>query len=453
MTGSNWLFAPGRVPDLHQTSATTKVPGAIAASDLLALGSLLQDTYARFDDYAKKGLDVQALVRRHADRVRDLPSIRIIDAFGPCVKELRAAVPDNHFNTVVEGLFAELHDPSIWPREYRGPSAALDQAQRAAGAIAATAQRIPTVDAEGRLGHVTGSIVAQGMEGAEQLRALGYRAVEELAPSATLVPRDDAPYSFRVVDGTGVIRLPDFDSSDPAVAASLESFVTDAPKHRALPRLVIDMRGNGGGQDTQLTEWARSFRAGGSVLADSISTVRREGRPHAISIWNGARTMEQYAPHEGDTQDMVKWAESTRSLWPLSASTHLPIDHHESPPTGTGKTDWTGEMYVLVDRRNGSAGETAALKLRDMVGATLVGERTAGALFGLNVATYELPGTKVSVPVPSAAASCSDPRVVEGGGIPVDLALENPGMPIDAFVRSLPPLQDGRSSAPRRDDQ
>lgn len=72
--------------------------------------------------------------------------------------------------------------------------------------------------------------------------------------------------------------------------------------------------------------------------------------------------------------------------------------------------------------------------------------RTAGALLGTNVLEHRLPATGLVVAVPTRRTVYDDPRIVEGGGIPIDVALDDPAMPALAVAHAL------RNSASRRSD-
>ena len=58
---------------------------------------------------------------------------------------------------------------------------------------------------------------------------------------------------------------------------------------------------------------------------------------------------------------------------------------------------YKGRIFVLIDRQCGSSGESAADMLREGLGATLVGERTAGLQEYGNVRLLALPRTLLVV--------------------------------------------------------
>lgn len=424
-TGSPWLFNPHAMVEkpVHPPRGA-KVEAHAAADDIRAFGSLLTHAYARYGRYADAGLDVHGIVEHHARRVAEQEETTYADAFLPLFEELRTAVPDNHLNPGIPERADLWSSPRLLVREFRGSSGRLNDARRAVGAIGATAQKVPMLS-QGTIDSI-GSVAVLGTDGESELRALGYAPVADATPEESLVPVDGPAYSFRRSGNTGIIRLPDFDLSRPGVTEDLERLVADAPRHRQADRLVIDLRGNSGGSTYPITQWAAAMRSPRSTHREAITARYGSGLQEAVSTWNlgvfiGANYADQpWAKH------IIDAGRATRKLWPLGPGTPMSEPADAAGIVGTADTDWQGEILVLVDRRNASSGELAALTLRDWLGAKIVGERTGGFLEGLSVQAYQLPATGLMVNVPSIEAAFKDSRIREGAGLPVDLALEDP---------------------------
>ena len=435
-TGSPWIFDPDEmVPYDVRLPRGAATDARAAADDIRAFGSLLRHTYARHDRYAEAGLDVDAVIDRHARRVAARGRITFADAFLPLLTELRTAVPDNHLSPGMPERADLWSAPALLVREFRGPVDRLDDARRATGAIAATAQRVPLLQ-QGTL-DIAGSVAAFSTAGEAALRAAGFTPVADATPETALVPTSGPAYSFRRSGTTGIIRLPDFDVGRPGASEQLDQLVADVAKHRESARLVIDLRGNGGGSTFPIMQWAAAMRTPASVHREAITSRFGSGLQEAVSTWNmGAFIGANYADQPW-AKPAIDAGRATQQLWPLGSGTPLSPPGPGAELRGTADSDWNGELLVLVDRRNASSGELAALMLRDWLGATIVGERTGGFLEGLNVQPYQLPATGLLVNVPSIEAAFDDPRIREGAGLPVDIALADPTASAESIVDAL----------------
>jgi hypothetical protein len=221
----------------------------------------------------------------------------------------------------------------------------------------------------------------------------------------------------RVVDGALVLQVRRLvgDRNDEALLAQWSA---DADRHFAFDRIILDLRGNTGGNDGHTLAWAeRRFRYVPRHVRDSVWAVR--GTP--LSLWNYAAwreardgtdavpprlIAERHAPRPADEIALV------HTDWPLEA----------------GDRPWDGTMLVLVDRRTRSSGESSAWFLRDGLGARLVGTPTTGMIEYGNVAPYVLPGSGFAIYLPTKHNDYG--MRVESVGFPVDAPLED-GVPAD----------------------
>lgn len=451
--GSRWLWDPRQTPQgiFHgYKPGNTPVDPKAAAADLRLFDDLLADTYGRYRQYRGLGVDVAAIAEQHAKRVESSSSITLDEAITPFVRDLRRALPDHHLFPVTNGGAALAKDPDLVSREFRGDVALLEKARSVPGAVRATAEAVRLLRADGSIGSI-GSISVKGREGAAELAGLGYRAVAELVPEDKLLPVEKPVYDFRVDGDVGVVRLTSFMTDDPDVNAAHQRFLADLPKHRGLSKLVLDLRGADGGNMAYLDTWARQMRATSTTLpspygADSGANSWRQA---LATTWNAGVDAAINQPESPWSKEQIEAGRQVqREEFPLKpASAYPPLSEAPQPEEhGSAPTDWTGKMLVLVDRRNGSSSEIGPLVLRDWLGATIIGERTAGFVEGLNVAPHQLPNTGYSLLVPTIRATFKDPRISEGSGIPVDVALEDPAMPVAriaaAMLGEAPPSQE-----------
>jgi len=164
------------------------------------------------------------------------------------------------------------------------------------------------------------------------------------------------------------------------------------------------------------------------------------GIQEVVGGWNAlAYGLKFFRPDESTPFLKQRMAE-LRTRFPL------PAGAPPSPPAppasfrGHAETDWPGRVVVLVDRASGSAAEDGALMLRHYMGASIVGERTGGFIESGNIFPFPLPATGVTVGVPNFGVRFSDPRIAEGAGIPVDVALDDPAQPIGKVLEQLPAI-------------
>jgi hypothetical protein len=440
-TGSKWLLDPSRLPDDphgDMVSAHDPVDPRAAAADIRSFGDLLRDSYGVYHRYAAAGVDVPSLVERHATRVEQLQQPTGLEAFGPVFAELRAAVPDHHLIPFL-GVAMDDIAPQLAFREFRGDPGAIAAAGGVSGAVGATAAVVPLLRADGTLGR-TGTVSVMGMQGDAALHALGYVPVQHSAPDDTLASVGDEVYEYRDAGPTGYIRLTHFNPSNDADARKLAQFVADAPKHRKHERIVLDMRGHGGGSGIYAIDWAQQLRSTATPLRFPIHAVDTgTHRQQQVQLWNAGTHISNYTPDHPLASEAHEAAEQVRQQWPLHRDDSIPppVPMPEYMGTGTGPSDWAGEVIVLVDRHTGSAGEYGPLMIKSYLNATIVGERTAGYVESGDMQQYQLPQTGLVVGVPSGHNVWRDPAIKEGAGLPVDIALEKPGMRAEDIVAHL----------------
>jgi hypothetical protein len=192
--------------------------------------------------------------------------------------------------------------------------------------------------------------------------------------------------------------------------AALARWRADADRHFTYERIVVDLRGNPGGNDGHTYEWARRrFRAVPWHVRESLWTVcgRPLGNWNAFA-WRAARDATAVPPH-------------------LVSGKHdpLPDDRIElrqtEYPLEAGDRPWNGEMLVLVDRRTRSSGESSAWMLHDGLGARLLGSPTTGMIEYGNIVPYVLPDSGLVIQLPTKHNDYG--FAVESVGFPVEVPL------------------------------
>ena len=160
---------------------------------------------------------------------------------------------------------------------------------------------------------------------------------------------------------TGYISLPDFEPGRD------EEFIEALQPLRAMPILILDLRGNPGGRIQTLQRVAGLF----FEKPTELLSMRQGGRREAVS--------------------------STQAL-----------------------EIYRGAVRVLVDSRTGSAAELLAAALQDQRGAVVIGQRTAGST--RSRLTARLPGGVLFHYAGQTEFVRLDGRPVEGVGVEPDIA-------------------------------
>lgn len=245
---------------------------------------------------------------------------------------------------------------------------------------------------------------------ADLRRVLRDRHVRIFGAPNDLPDAEGPAVEARDVGGVLVLRVRRL-LGDPADERALAAWVAGADRHFAYARIVVDLRGNRGGNDGHTYAWARRrLRAAAGFVRTAGWAIG--GVP--LGSWNAAA-----------------WAQARDGLEDvppaLLAGRHVPSrrdvlavveEEHAIEP---GDLPWDGRMVVLVDRGTRSSGESSAWLLRRGLGATLAGEPTAGMIEYGNIVPYVLPGSELVIHLPTKSNDFGFP--VEEVGFPVDVPL------------------------------
>lgn len=142
----------------------------------------------------------------------------------------------------------------------------------------------------------------------------------------------------------------------------LEGMAETADTLRTLPRVVLDLRRNGGGSDIPAMHWCQRF----------------SGQPYEwaarVGHWSGR------------SDPLRAWLSYPGSTRPRIAGPSVPSAPEPYP----------GRLFVLVDKGVYSSGETFAQLAGQVQGAILVGENTAGCVAYGNVEPHDpLPHSRI----------------------------------------------------------
>jgi hypothetical protein len=204
----------------------------------------------------------------------------------------------------------------------------------------------------------------------------------------------------------------------------LAAWAANADEDFAHSRIIVDLRGNSGGNDGHTHTWvSRRLRRVDAYCTSAGWCVR--GKP--LGYWNAvAWRVALYGP-EGASPSLLAERHDPQPGDELE----LDVETYDLP---AGDLPWSGRMLVLVDRRSRSSGESSAWLLRRGLGARLLGEPTFGMIEYGNIVQYALPrsGLVISLPTKSNDFGFS----VESVGFPVDVPLD-PTTPVEDVARDF----------------
>ena len=213
---------------------------------------------------------------------------------------------------------------------------------------------------------------------------------------------DDAgpAWEAATLNGLRTIRIRTLDGSD-AADSVLRAGAAQHAEDFTFQDIVVDLRGNGGGDDSYVTTWFAPHVNTSWTIPCQEQGMTLSASGSSIAYWN-------YAAWLSLNHHSVPEAFTAQHLRPHHDShiiTTAPGDGgitRESPiPAGT--SPWMGRMIVAIDGGTGSSGESAALLLKSAFNAVLVGTPSYGVIDYGNSTPYYLPTSGMEIHLPAQA--------------------------------------------------
>jgi Peptidase family S41 len=213
-----------------------------------------------------------------------------------------------------------------------------------------------------------------------------------------------------LTDGTRWFGLPSFDSNpDGAIAKGLRPMIAAMTQDRAgllaAPRIVFDVRGNGGGSSQWSVDIAKALWGTAAVDAADLGHPFIEWRVSEDNIAQVASYRDEWEKSPDASPDALRWARASlagltaaraagKSLW------REPEDSVETKPAGAaGHSRLPVPVYVLTDWSCASAC-LDAVDLWTALGAIVVGRETSADTTYMEVGDAHLPSGIASVGIP-----------------------------------------------------
>lgn len=185
-------------------------------------------------------------------------------------------------------------------------------------------------------------------------------------------------------------------------------------------KVVIDLRGNGGGDDTtgfQLAEFLqdRKLKPGWheTIVSQTPETYALLHNNLIIRKLNSEYRKTKVPDYVSENlkffQDKLEKAKSG-DIKPEKVYKHYEFEHPYGP------NQYKGKLYILVDNLCGSSCESSMEILSKHQNAKIVGEQTAGKYHFGNVATLILPISKISIVLASKYNKYRDNKNIDKKG-------------------------------------
>jgi len=215
------------------------------------------------------------------------------------------------------------------------------------------------------------------------------------------------------VGGIPVIRVRSF--SD-VPTEPVDRFVQTASAHRGEPVIIVDIRGNGGGNEAWPIRWIQGLTGRRAesvfVFSELYSKTTMAGRANLFT-----HLYDQYPDTANFRQEAERFTDQAQTF-----------------EDGTRQPGWVGPLYpqmplipndtTLIIVMNGlvaSAGEGLIMRASQLENVVLVGENSMGAVTFGNHSTHQLPHSRLTVSMPINFGLYLDMEFREGKGIAPDL--------------------------------
>ena len=212
--------------------------------------------------------------------------------------------------------------------------------------------------------------------------------------------RKDVPF-WRRPDSPAWLELKGVEDGRDGQDDSLDRFVGTARELRDERVVVLDLRGNVGGDDAFVRRWFRELTVGdlGSVEVDALqSEVTLQG---AINSAECRLQSRRFAANPASVAAGRRELARLRSELARANEPFRSIYESDTQESGRAPRAFAGRLLVVTDSSCASSCETAVALARKIPGTMIVGENTAGAGEFGQAERYRLPNTGVWMQAPT----------------------------------------------------
>lgn len=231
-----------------------------------------------------------------------------------------------------------------------------------------------------------------------------------LQEQQALEARDGPAWRSWTHHGVRVVRIRSLDSTRDS--DELEAGVAGAPDDFDHRQIVVDLRGNTGGDDGYVLRWMRDFIPQSARLHAPSFELRVQDTQ--LNRWNLVALFDLLGE-----QLPASFRTTVHRPDPTDVLEHTMVDDGS---VSVGSSPWRGAMMIVIDGRSGSSAESATLMLQRAFGARIVGVASFGSIDYGNVCPYLLPDSGMQIQIPTRANNW--PRRIDFTGIRPDVSLD-----------------------------
>lgn len=204
--------------------------------------------------------------------------------------------------------------------------------------------------------------------------------------------------------------------------------------------LIIDLRGNGGGNDKKAYEVAKVLIGNQFQRPQKMKYTMITAEAKAVALNRTRFTITKLGQSGKRVPDyLVSNEKSLKNEFELAmketSSEAIEIDHFSTDLPVLENARFDGSIFVLVDAATGSTGELMALALRNGKNVKLVGENTAGNFYFGNAGFLILPYSKIRISLPVTYKQYRMQGLKEKEGITPDIPVPK-GMDAMEYVKT-----------------
>jgi hypothetical protein len=209
-------------------------------------------------------------------------------------------------------------------------------------------------------------------------------------------PRYSSVFEETRVGGVPVVRIRSFGDHPKEY---IDAFLASASRYRGEPCLIVDIRGNGGGNEAWPRQWVTRFTGHQpdrmQVFTELISETAMIGcaNSYAMALHNVPELEEQ--GYGAKVEEFRGYAESLEDKGILAYWWPYDVPGPQEIPSNT-------TLIVLVDANVYSSGEGFISYLHQVENVVLVGENSGGALTYGQMSHHRLPNSKILVGLPTS---------------------------------------------------
>jgi C-terminal processing protease CtpA/Prc len=216
-----------------------------------------------------------------------------------------------------------------------------------------------------------------------------------------------------------LITISSFPSqSSPKWNGFLDSVQTHISK---VSSIIIDLRGNGGGDDSIGFELAKLLTTNGKITTPYGPQYKITTKEGLITRWNYFKLSEHLSESEEEKSFFKNYIVNEKSKYFNNSRDYVIVNENQKK---IQKSAAVKPIYILQDRACGSSCESTIDFFEFISPVTRIGENTAGSVHFTNLGFFLLPHSKIQVNVSSTFNTYLDNRFIEAVGISPDLEVK-----------------------------